>query len=344
MLTTIIFTIMFLGCGIAAIWVRYLIACHLVMKRKVKQVAVFGDLMHVVGWDPKEALILMRNLEIRPPRARKRNGGEKRGGTRVIFPLFGQSVFARISLARVETFFELNDLLSLDKVRVNVRATILWKIQNVDAAVNAFFETMRDDPVSQGRDILSNAGYFLHFRSTMIIRNIMSTRKITLPALIKIRESRYQPGEAEQAIEIRDAFYDDTHLDEDSGAILRIRLTRLAENCGLGIEAVTLQIGFPEGVHEALEDVWQASVQPVADVYQSLSKEIDFRSTERLIGTEAAIIRELLRSISGKALFGKLPLIDEYIEKLHSSDSDGKKRGPGIKILRRGDEAEEDEE
>lgn len=343
MTRTVTVPLIVLGFLSLMIWIKYRIAKWHVMSRRVREAAVFQNLIHVVAWDPKEALVLIKQLAISPAYVNRKNGVARRGGVKIIYPVLGQSVYARINLGRKETMVELCNLLSLDKVRVTVNATIIWQVQDVDKVVEEFNILVCDDPASQGQEIIDNAGYFLNLHSTKIIRGLIAANKITLPALIMIRESSRQAAEDGKTTDIRDGFYNNFGPEDDFGITLRIKLSALAERYGIGIDMVNLQIGFPEGIHQAIEEVWQSTIQPVANVYQSLSKEIDFRSTEKLIGSEAATIRELLRSIPGTALFGKVPLLDEYLDRLYSKRSMNGNGDTGIKILKRGDASEEDE-
>jgi hypothetical protein len=265
-------------------------------------------------------------------------GSAKFGGSKLIFPLLGQEVFARVQLSRNEIVFDLNNLLTYETIRVNLIVVIYWRVGDLDTLVSEFCPNNSGDPDSQGEEIVWKAGDFLKITTGRMLRSLVAKKSISIPALAKMSKSLERSGNKQNGIQVRIPFEEKGALDLDINEILRLNLERVADEYGIKIEEIVLDFSLPQEIHAAIEETWQSSLLPVASAHEALAKEIKIRSLAGLIGIEATTMNELWKNFRGASLLGQIPFIDFLEKRTPESANDERGDDSRIRIRKRGDE------
>jgi hypothetical protein len=319
------------------IGVRVVAVRHRAFRENLKQVSVFGDFLHIITWGPNEVVVMMRNKAIQPSSQRVGKRRSKNGGSKLISPFWGHEVFARMFLSRIETIVDLNDLLSYDKIRVNLNVRINWKVINVDAVIEEFCVGNSDYPESQGEDILNRAGDFLSIKAEKTVRGLVSKKSVALPALAKMNKSLEILDNKLTGIQVRFPLDANNPFEPDIDDILKINLEGVANEYGISIDEVILGEKLPQNIQSAIEATWQSSLLPVTIVHEAIAKEIEFRTMENLMGTDATTVNELLKNFHGAPILGHLPFINALLEMLYPNLHGSQGEDTKIKILKRND-------
>ncbi len=322
---------------VLCIRLRIVIVRQCAFREGLNHVSVFGNFFHIITWEPNEWVVIMHNKEIQPSTLQKGEKGSKRGGFKIISPFWGHEVFARIFLARAETVFDLNNLLSFDKIRVNLRVMICWKVMNIDTMIEEFCQSHSRAPEMRGKDIIDAAGDFLCIKAERVLRSLVSKKSVALPVLAKMNKSLEMLENKQTGIQVRFPFDANNPFDLDIDEILKINLEQTALKCGIKVEEIILEVSLPPDIHTAIEETWQSSLLPVSTVHEAIAREIDFRSMENLMGIDATTVNELLKNFQGASILGQLPFMDALMEKLFPGSGGKQENGTGVKILKKGE-------
>ena len=94
---------------------------------KKNEVPVLAGLGRMISWNPSEGVLFLKNKQIDFLDDNPNDGG----GIRVIFPILGEELAARVPLEVQTTPFEDRNILTREFIPLSIKATIFWNINNI---------------------------------------------------------------------------------------------------------------------------------------------------------------------------------------------------------------------
>lgn len=258
--------------------------------RRVKQVRILGGIGEYVRWDHGEVVIFSREVE---PEI-----SDGQGGSRFIFPLFAQSVRARILMASQSLTWK--DKVDIqDALPCNIEITIRWIVDDAKlyfsgkideaGAHNAGEKILKELIGHQVMEMVSNANFQVGFTASLFLRK--SEFQI---------EDGTRPGMANITAILRYALLAKLNLAE---------LNKEIHRYGLRLDDVKLQsIKWAPEVHEEILKTLKKRLEPdqarsqadadriksdnEAEAYGKMLQEV-----KNVLGPEVTQIRELLQHL-----------------------------------------------
>lgn len=291
----------------AYIGVMIVLLPRLAFRDNVIQVSVFGDFLHIITWELNEGVVLLRNKKLQPSTHHSGVGATKSGGYKFISPFLGHEVFARVPLSPIETKIEINNILTIDRIRVSIHGILYWGIKDLDTVVDKLCPSYSDEPITRGQEIIFSAEDLLKVNAEKIVRRVAAKKSLAPPAIARLIISLEASYAQQTGIQLSVPSDLSNPLDLDE--ILEKNLAEAACELGIKLEYVVSEIRLPQAINEAIEQLWRASLLPVTAIHEARAKAIAIKAMESLIGMDATITDLLLKNLQGMAVF-QIPIPD----------------------------------
>lgn len=122
---TIIYILGSIVAGALLISLQFALAPMIAVRRRVKKVRILGGIGEYIIWDPNEVLIIRRGGKIW-----KSDEDTNQGGARFIYPLLGEDVRARVSLA-VKSLTWKDTVNIQEAIPCNIEVVVWWAVDDV---------------------------------------------------------------------------------------------------------------------------------------------------------------------------------------------------------------------
>ncbi len=295
---------------VIAFWGRIYYVSWKAMRLNVDQLPVFGPLIQLIFWQPNESVVLWKNGRIEFVEE-STEGSFNHGGSRLIYPLMGQEVFARFPLTIRTSGFQLKNLSTQEGIPLEARGQLTWEVEDPPTLVAYLCSGRGQSPIAMGDDVLARVERLLILQAEKAIRRFFSKRGFaSSPQSRKVVLGEMK--EAQSGIQIHYPASVDSLFAIDDRLVQE--MDRAVIEYGIRVVDVFWEIVLPKEIQAAFQELWASSLLPVTSAHEALALEVRLKALADVIGIEAAILKELLESYQGTLVIGHPPLYEALRE------------------------------
>lgn len=275
------------------ILLRVNLSTYFAIRNDLKEVEMFAGMIKLILWEPNEGLIVLKNKQV------SEVINEEGGGRKYIYPIFGEELWARVSLAQHMLTWEDKNVLTGESLQLRIKAAIWWQIEDVNKYV---FKISHLDTVSryQKSALQHTTDKWLQTLTESTLRAMASEMNVASLILPNAGEQR----EINPRDLIPDAFV----------TRLRTTIAEKAEEYGIQIHRAEIQeVSLPEDVQQAIRDTWTAKLRPLQSESEARAKQIEIEALIQTLGRKDAADLQKLQAMQGSSFFGMSPLIGSML-------------------------------
>jgi regulator of protease activity HflC (stomatin/prohibitin superfamily) len=359
---TLFLVALFVLSGLVTVLLGYLLVQLLLAKNRAivtKSVPLFFGLAQIVVWEQNEGLIFLRNKRLFEIIDGRRAGG----GLRVIFPVLGEELRARVPLTVQLIQFQDNKVLTEEAIQLSVKAAIWWQVEKLDTY---FYKLDRE--VHAGRDALvpgsvtvapiarsANQGnreiaeLWVQTLTESCLRKLIastSTLRIvsnrTWSAIHTEMGTDLPTGpSASVGTSVEDAM---PASPERIAQMLQKDLQCRLIDYGLSIDRVEIQeVQLPTSIQTAVDEVWVAATQPKKSGYEAQALENRLKVLCDRLGQNGATMTEVVQSLpSGSFLGNPMYGFRSLLSQLDKASGAGTSKGRQKQLPKGGENSSSD--
>lgn len=295
---------------------------------KKNEVDVLAGLGRMISWNPSEGVLFLKNKIIDFVDDNPNDGG----GIRIIFPLMGEELAARVPLEIQTMPFEDSNILTREFIPLSIKATIFWRINNI----SSFY-------LSLGKEIHSLDDHGGHAVSAPSARRAqMETAERWLSSMME-EQTRAIVSKVGTGLLVSDQLIDElpAALPDGTGALAitgpessgkyRSATDSLAETVksnvgsavshyGIEVHRVTLQqINMPPEIYAAAVDACRSAYIPLKAKAESIARRLILEAEAGVLGPEAVGLKEIAANAPALAIQDLLgPLFQKFSRSMRS--------------------------
>jgi regulator of protease activity HflC (stomatin/prohibitin superfamily) len=315
----IVFCLGALACAAVAgyLAVQLLAAKHRALAGKPTRI-LFG-LAQLILWEKNEGLILLRDKRV----TEVIDGPKGGGGLRVIYPVLGEELRARVPLSLQLTWFRDERVLTRESVLLTVKVAVWWKVVNIEdyfykvsAAVQSpggelpLAEPIDSADAASAPSPLGNAEVWVRTLAESCLRALVS--ETSTAQIVSQRAAGYlhiEKNHPEPPRTVGTASPDEgSHLIPATPDVIAARIHDMlrakVRDYGLEVERVEVQeVQLPAGIQEAVDAVWVASTLPAKSEQEARARQIQLEAVAQVVGVEAAAVNEIVKNLPANGFF-----------------------------------------
>lgn len=279
--------------SIALIPLRVKLSTYVAIRNNLKEVDIFGGMMKLILWEPNEGLVILKNKQV------SEVINEEGGGRKYIYPILGEELWARVSLAQHMLTWEDKNVLTGESLQLRIKVAIWWQIVEVNKYV---FKISHLDSVSRYKK-----SALLHTTNTWLQTLTESTLR-ALASEMNVASLILPNAGAHQEINPRDL------IPEAFVSRLRSTIAEKAEDYGIQVHRAEIQeVSLPEDVQQAIRDTWTAKLRPLQSESEARAKQIEIEALIQSLGRKDAADLQKLEAMQGSSFFGMSPLVGSML-------------------------------
>jgi regulator of protease activity HflC (stomatin/prohibitin superfamily) len=317
---------------------QVLLAKSTAIRKRKNQVNLFWGLVKLVLWEANEGLVFLKNKRISDVVFGPKEGG----GTKYIYPIFGEELRVRVPLTLKLTRFQDQNVLTRESTRLFMKVAIWWRVQDLERyyyLIDKQVHVMTDEPARGGiLDVLpaddrqaqqDAAETWILTLAESCIRKLVS--QSTTALVVSKNALSYMHIEDQ----VRPAVYGSGGSQEKSGTRLRparattsqeravpetladeihAMLEPKAEEYGLEIDRVEVQeVRLPQELQEALDRLFRSHLLPAQSEQESKARQIELQAVANVLGVESVALSEVMKQFRGSTYIGGFP---KFVEAL----------------------------
>jgi regulator of protease activity HflC (stomatin/prohibitin superfamily) len=287
------------------------------IERGEREVDIFFKCVKLVLWEQNEGLLFLRNKQIHEVVY----GPEQGGGTRFIFPIFGDEIKVHVPLTLQMSQFEDEKVLTRESIQLRVKVALWWRIKdrkgledfyllidkeihlagNVDMRTKGIDYSGEDKlGVQRGpkRAELNAAERWMLTLVESCLRKLVAQTSVAW--VISKRATDYLHVKEEHGGPGSPGHQEDSQSTPDLiGKSLQGMLASELEEFGLVIQKAEIQeVRLPEALQESIDRVWEATLLPARTAQEALARsnliKVELEAVKEVIGQEATAKGHLL--------------------------------------------------
>lgn len=314
----IVFCLAALACAAVAgyLAVQLLAAKHRALAGKPTRI-LFG-LGQLILWEKNEGLILLRDKRV----SELIDGTKAGGGLRIIYPVLGEELRARVPLSLQLTWFRDERVLTRESVLLTVKVAVWWKVVNIEDyfyKVSAAVQSLGDElPLAEPIDSapvsspspLGSAEVWVRTLAESCLRTLVS--ETSTAQIVSQRAAGYLHIEKDHPEPPRTVGTlpadEGKHLIPATPDIIAARIHEMlrakVRDYGLEVERVEVQeVQLPAGIQEAVDAVWIASTLPAKSEQEARARQIQLQAVAQVVGVEATAVNEIVKNLPSNSFF-----------------------------------------
>lgn len=252
---------------------------------------IFGGWLKLILWQPNEGIVVLRNKSVH---FIDQLG---KGGTKLIFPIRGDEVRARIPLAIRFITWQDEKVLTRESLQAMVKVVVWWRVTDIVSYVFEIHRSINVEGNQEDIGLLQSSEAWLMAITESTIRILIS--RASVAQLISADAPHYLRGEKGDAAGTTDDEGTSTNA-ETIAFQLHAELSKKVSGYGISINRVEIQeVHVSAEVQEAINRVRLAFLKPVQSQQEAKARQIELEASARVLGTDAVALIEILKSIKG---------------------------------------------
>jgi regulator of protease activity HflC (stomatin/prohibitin superfamily) len=334
----------FILLSVAAVFAfQVLLAKGSAIRRHKNEVNLLWGLVKLVLWEANEGLIFLKNKRI----SDLVYGLETGGGTRFIFPIFGEELRIRVPLTLKLTQFQDANVLTQESTCLFVKVAIWWKVSSlekyyylIDRQVHIVTDQLTHKeildaiPADAKQAQQDAAEAWILTLAESCIRKLVSQSTTALivsknaSSYLHIERGRQSPAaparlqapvgarsKAPTHMETREAATPETLADE-----IHQMLAPKAADYGLEVERVEIQeVRLPQHLQDALDRLFRSHLLPAQSEQEARARQIELEAVAGVLGVETVALTEVMKQFRGSTYVGGFP---KFIEALFAKSTE----------------------
>jgi regulator of protease activity HflC (stomatin/prohibitin superfamily) len=289
-----------------------------------RTVPLFGGFVKLVLWELNEGLVFMRNKVITSVI------NKSDGGIKVIYPILGDELRARIPLTTRMVLWQDENILTRESIQVRIKLAIWWKVADLKKFVFEIDKTLRIANIQAETGLLESAEIWLKTVGESELRTKVS--QLSVAFLVSSKASSYlhieqkHGGNGETASE--------TSVSDVLTGELNDTITRKVQEYGVAIQQIEIQeISFAVEIQQAIDKVWKASLLPAQTEQEAKARQIELQAVANVLGKDAAAINEIMKNFQGSNFYSMPQFVDQMFSKMNTSDGKQIGRSPEPRLI-----------
>jgi regulator of protease activity HflC (stomatin/prohibitin superfamily) len=288
--------------------IQFALAPMLAVRRRVKKVRILGGIGEYIVWDPNEVLIIRRGGKIW-----KSDENTEQGGARFIYPLLGEEVRARVSLA-VKSLTWRDTVNIQEAIPCNIEVVVWWFVDDVS---QYFFRNDLEKHPGESEEAAARNAAEANLRKLTgaRVRNVASKAdfQISLIEMLILKQSEYRAVHRASNV-AEDAPTGIANISANLTRALQAELNpdglnKEAQSYGLRVERVEVQsIDWATEIQRPILDMLLDRLKPeraksqaeAARIIADTESEADakrLRELSNVLGVPVTQMRELLQHL-----------------------------------------------
>jgi regulator of protease activity HflC (stomatin/prohibitin superfamily) len=270
--------------AIPFVFVRYT-----AVKYRKSEVSLLGGWIKFILWEPNEGIIILKNKLI------KHKDQLGKGGTKFIFPIMGEELYARVPLTIRMLTWEDDRLLTRESLQIHMKVVIWWNVSDMEKFVFDIDESTHLNEKRKEIGSLSSSESWLLALTESTIRVLASRASATqLVTSVTARYLDVHHKEGQSSLE-NDAVQT---ISETIAHQLHGELNDKVNVYGININRIEIQaIRLSNEVQEAINKVWLSFLKPVQSEQESKARQIELEGVAKVLGTDTTSLIEIMKNM-----------------------------------------------
>jgi regulator of protease activity HflC (stomatin/prohibitin superfamily) len=271
------------------------------IRESLNEYNLFLGLIQYIFWYPNEGIVILRNKRINE--IIMGNGG----GTKLIFPIFGDEMFIRIPITMHLLNWQAVSLLTRESITVQVKIAMWWNVSDLYKYVFEI-ETDKQKMPSHVENLRTSSEAWIIALTESCLRNMIS--KLSVALLVSSKASNY--------LNVNIINGDTVENKEDIVfSDLGYEITTKASPFGIKIIRFELQdISLAEDIQDSINNVWKSFLLPIQTEQESSARQLELANLSKVLGVNTVSINEVLKNFQGSSFFSVPAFIESLFNKI----------------------------
>lgn len=305
---------------------RVLLAKAIAIKNHSDEVSLLGGILKLVLWEANQGLVILKNKQV----SELIYGPKDGGGTKFIYPLFGEEVRLRVPLSLKLTQFEDMNVLTRESIQLYIKLAIWWRVadlgkyySSVDKQLHVMTDELVIDEPLQPQQKSPRVSQQNAAEVWILTLTESCTRRLVSQASVSQLISKYATSHLnveDQLNRPRLAGSTNSNSRPEIGSPdllakqIKEMLVPKLNDYGLGVERIEVQeLRLPQEIQTALDNVWKAALLPAQSEQEARARQIQLQASASVLGVEAVALSEVMKSMQGSQFIGGMPAFLETL-------------------------------
>ncbi len=302
--STLIFVLSMSVILLLGVLIAYLTYCwrkYRAIKEGKSEVSFCFGWIKLVLWRPNEGIVILRDKKIFFI-SQKGNGGSK-----VIYPFFGDEVFERVPMSIQYLTWEDDNVLTRESIQVYMKVAVWWRVSSIRAYVFEIGRLISEGDEHLLRKPIECAETWLKSMTEGTLRRLVAQSSIgqiisSTPASYLHMEHGFNGNNGSNGSGhhlIHDRSMDLTAA-ENLGVQLQNELDNKFASYGVQINRTEIQeIRFSPKIQDAINEVWLAALKPAKSEFEATATRNRLRGAADVLGVDAMAMERILKAFRG---------------------------------------------
>lgn len=300
-------------------WATVKLARYRAIRDRKKELPLFGGLLRLVLWEPNEGLVFLRYKAVGDVIS------DGTGGTRLISPLRGEELRARVPLTLRMLTWEDKAIPTHESIQVAMKIAIWWKVADLAKYIFSIDSGIHVGDSHKEVGTLEAAEAWLKTLTESTLRMLVS--EASVGSLISSRAVDYLQSPSRPS----PSRPGDTQLSSTPDLLtadLMQRLSHKATDYGVEIQRVEVQsIRLSPEIQEAIDRVWKASLLPAQTEHEAKARQIELQAAAAVLGVDTVALNEVMKNFQGASFLGMPAFLDSLFGRVADKTAAAKSLG-----------------